>query len=156
MPAFPLQIPSPMFAVAWRLHPRGRIRAIRLRKSRGALEAFARRRSSPTAAAVTADMRTFCTHHADMYDFGPAAQVLYFLKDFFWFTSFVLIVLFWVELQTQVQRMQGIEKLKPYLIRALPLSPRLHPLPPPCDGAVTAPVLTRCLCPAFPVPAQSC
>lgn len=34
----------------------------------------------------------------------------------FWFTAFVLIVLFWVELQTQVQRMQGIEKLKPYLI----------------------------------------
>ena len=105
---------------------------------------------------MTADMRTSCTHHADMYGCVPAAQVLYFLKDFFWFTSFVLIVLFWVELQTQVQRMQGIEKLKPYLIRALPLPPRLHPLPPPCDSAVTAPVLTRCLCPAFPVPAQSC
>jgi len=33
--------------------------------------------------------------------------------------AFVLIVLFWVELQTQVQRMQGIEKLKPYLIGIL-------------------------------------
>ncbi len=32
--------------------------------------------------------------------------------------AFVLIVLFWVELQTQVQRMSGIEKLKPYLIGA--------------------------------------
>lgn len=45
--------------------------------------------------------------------------LLAFLKDVFWLAAFVLIVLFWVELQTQVQRMQGIEKLKPYLIGIL-------------------------------------
>ena len=39
-----------------------------------------------------------------------------FLKDIFWMQAFVLIVLFWVELQTQVARMTGVEKLKPYLI----------------------------------------
>ena len=44
------------------------------------------------------------------------AQFWNFLKDIFWMQAFVLIVLFWVELQTQVARMTGVEKLKPYLI----------------------------------------
>lgn len=43
-------------------------------------------------------------------------EIFRFLKDVFWMAAFVLIVLFWVELQTRVQRMSGIEKLKPYLI----------------------------------------
>lgn len=47
---------------------------------------------------------------------APVSQLWRFLKDLFWMSAFVLIVLFWVELQTQVARMSGIEKLKPYLI----------------------------------------
>ncbi len=60
-----------------------------------------------------------CPHGPNILELISLAWQLWrFLKDVFWMGSFVLIVLFWVELQTQVARMSGIEKLKPYLIGA--------------------------------------
>lgn len=43
-------------------------------------------------------------------------QVLFFFKDVLFWTSFVLIIVFWVELQKYVRQMQTIQALRPVLL----------------------------------------